>query len=257
MSFDQISKNLHSELLIVQQTVKLNELAALFQKYFQSSYIEYSPEILQAFVHKSFTHEFKMELDHNEKLEFLGDAVLQMIISEKLFMKYPNKDEGELSKMRSAIVNENTLAILATELGLAKYIMLGRGELKEAGHEKSSILANTFEAVLGAIYLKNGMSDAIRLMETAMAIYQESTGKELLAESILLSFDPKTKLQEIVMKKYKTTPSYTCLSVKEGKKERFKVELRIEDKLIDSLMHISKKKGMQQLAKQVLEKELI
>ena len=102
-----------------------------------------SSNIQTAFIHRSFKNENSIALDHNEKLEFLGDSVLQMYISELLFMNFPNKREGELSKMRSALVNEDSLCLLALLCQLDRSILLGKGELKEKGFQKKSCLLYT------------------------------------------------------------------------------------------------------------------
>src|SRR5690606_7587849 len=112
---------------------------------------------VNAITHRSFAHEVKFKCEHNEKLEFLGDSVLQLIISQKLYEMYPDLKEGVLSKLRSSIVNEASLFKLAKSLELDGLILLGRGEFNEEGYLKPSLLSNLFEAILGAVYLDSNL----------------------------------------------------------------------------------------------------
>ncbi len=110
-----------------------------------------------AFTHRSYLNENRGKVfEHNERLEFLGDAVLELVVTEFLFLKYPKKPEGDLTAFRSALVNSNTLSVLAEKLGMNDYLLLSRGESKDIGRARQYILANTFESVTGAIYLDQG-----------------------------------------------------------------------------------------------------
>lgn len=257
MTFEQISKHLYDDFFVFKNAIEIKDLDDIFTKHFNIPNIKYSQTTLQSFIHKSFKHEHQLSIGNNEKLEFLGDSVLQLVITEKLFKLYQDKTEGELSKIRSAIVNEDSLSKLATLLGLGSWILLGKGELKEKGFEKSSLLANTFEAVLGSIYLDHSMSGALEFLDFCLEIYEKANGKSLLSESVLISFDAKTKLQEIVMKKYKTTPEYKWSEVEEDGQKLFNVEVIINNSSVDKVIHRSKKKAMQILAKQILEKNIL
>lgn len=111
----------------------------------------------QAFVHRSYLNENKdFPLGHNERLEFLGDAVLELVITDHLYAKFPEKAEGELTALRSALVNANTLHTVGTELGINDFLLLSRGESKDTGRARQYILANTMESIMGAIYLDQG-----------------------------------------------------------------------------------------------------
>ena len=114
-----------------------------------------NPDLLQqAFIHRSYLNEHsEIKLDHNERLEFLGDAVLELSVTEFLFAKYPERPEGELTAFRAALVNTETLSQVAGEIGLGDSILLSKGEAKDNGRARQAILADTFEAVTGAIYL--------------------------------------------------------------------------------------------------------
>lgn len=159
--------------------------------------IEYQfhkPELLkQAFTHSSYANERKINrIQDYERLEFLGDAVLEMITSHALLLKYPNKQEGELSKLRSSLVCEYCLAQCARDLHYPDYVFLSKGERQTGGANRDSLLCDLFESVLGAIYLDGGMEPA--------KIYVE---KFLLSdiENKRLFYDAKTNLQELVQKK--------------------------------------------------------
>jgi ribonuclease-3 len=257
MNFDQISKYLYEDYFLFEKEISITKLQELYKLYPLELPISLTNNFIQSFLHKSFKHENTIELGNNEKLEFLGDSVLQIIISEKLYKLYPNKAEGELSKIRSAVVNEDSLAKIARALDLGKWILLGKGELKELGHTKNSILSDTFEAVLGAIYLDSSLEKAEAFLSSCIGIYELKSGENLLSDKILNSFDAKTKLQEIVMKKFKETPEYKWDELEVKGQKVFKVELIVNSQSLDQIVHPSKKKAMQILAKQVLEKNLI
>ena len=111
----------------------------------------------QAFTHRSYINEHKrLHIEHNERLEFLGDAVLELIITEYLYDKFPDKPEGDLTSYRSALVNSNTLSDIAQKIGMEKFLLLSKGESKDTGRARQYILANTYEAVVGAMFLDQG-----------------------------------------------------------------------------------------------------
>ena len=113
--------------------------------------------LVQAFCHRSYLNENpKFGLCHNERLEFLGDAVLELVVTEELYIKYPGKPEGELTSWRAALVNANILADVARELGFNEYLLLSQGEAKDESKARQYILANTFEAMVGALYIDQG-----------------------------------------------------------------------------------------------------
>ncbi|MBI2474179.1 MAG: ribonuclease III [Candidatus Taylorbacteria bacterium] len=160
-----------------------------------------------AFTHRSFLNENRrVKIEHNERLEFLGDAVLELIVTEYLFAKYPNKPEGELTAFRSALVNANILSELALKLGLNSFIMLSRGEAKDTGRARQYILANAFEAVVGAIFLDQGYGAAQKFIETNLLPLTDGIvhGKAWL--------DAKSHFQEKAQEIVGITPAYTTLS---------------------------------------------
>lgn len=146
--------------------------------------------LLLALTHSSYANEHKKKKkENNERLEFLGDAVLELTISDYLFHEYPDRDEGKLTKLRSSLVCEYTLAICARDISLGKYLLLSKGEDFTGGRERDSILSDAFEAVIGAIYLDGGM-------EKAAAFIHNNLLKDVEDKSLF--YDAKTILQEIV-----------------------------------------------------------
>ncbi len=166
-----------------------------------------NPQLLEtAFVHRSFVNENKDVKDHNERLEFLGDAVLELIITEYLFKKFPEEPEGELTALRSALVKGETLAEVAGELNFGAHLKLSKGEAKSGGAEKPYLLANVFEAVLGAIYLDGGFEKTKQVIENFLLpklpkIIEEGS-----------QFDAKSEFQELAQEKLAITPEYKVLS---------------------------------------------
>lgn len=159
----------------------------------------------QAFVHKSYINENPtFSLGHNERLEFLGDAVLEMVVTEYLYENYPNP-EGELTNWRSALVKGETLSDVANNLGFNDYLYLSRGEAKGNGRARQLILANNFEAVIGAIYLDQGMESAGKFIKQFILVRLPDILKGEL------HVDPKSKFQEIAQDKTGITPAYKLL----------------------------------------------
>lgn len=163
--------------------------------------------LLSAMTHRSYLNEHKEATqDHNERLEFLGDAVLELVITDFLFTKYPDKPEGELTAVRAALVNTNSLAEASTKIGLNDYLLLSKGEAKDTGRARVYILANAFESVAGALYLDQGY-------ETA----KDFIGRQLfsLTDKIVdkrLWQDPKSRFQELAQEHAGVTPSYETIS---------------------------------------------
>jgi len=160
----------------------------------------------QVFIHKSYLNECKQPtVKDNERLEFLGDAVLELVVTEFLYKNYPNP-EGELTNWRSALVKGAHLATVSRTLNLGEYLVLSNGEERSGGREKSYILANTFEALLGAIYLDFGYEIAHKFIDKFLLIYLG----EILEKG--LHIDPKSKFQELAQEKENQTPQYRVVS---------------------------------------------
>ncbi|ABX42805.1 ribonuclease III [Lachnoclostridium phytofermentans] len=178
------------------------KLLAEFEQKIDYAFTE--PGLLrQALTHSSFANEKRLsKLANNERLEFLGDAVLELTTSEWLFEKHPKMPEGDLTKLRASMVCEQTLALCARELHLGNYVFLGKGEDTTGGRDRDSILSDALESIIGAIYLDGGFANA----------------KEFISNYILsdiehkkLFYDSKTILQEIVQSEYKKHLSYELL----------------------------------------------
>ncbi|MBI2639587.1 MAG: ribonuclease III [Candidatus Sungbacteria bacterium] len=160
----------------------------------------------QAFVHRSYLNENpNFRLSHNERLEYLGDAVLELIISEELYKRFPDKPEGDLTSFRAALVNSKMLAEVAAEFDFNDFLMLSRGEAKDVGRARQFILANTLEAVIGAIYLDRGYEAAAQFIQKGLfSRIDEVVTKKLYR-------DPKSLFQEIAQEHHGVTPTYEVL----------------------------------------------
>ena len=158
------------------------------------------------FTHRSYLNETgNKELEHNERLEFLGDAVLELVVTEHLYRNFTNP-EGELTNWRSSIVRGEILAMVASELELGEFLFLSRGEDKSGGRSRSLILANTFEALIGAIYLDCGYEESAKFIQKHLiALLPEIIEKKLY-------IDPKSRLQELSQEKLNSTPEYRVIS---------------------------------------------
>lgn len=162
--------------------------------------------LTQAFVHRSYLNENKeFKLQHNERLEFLGDAVLELVVTEYLYKKYPNYSEGKLTSWRAAMVNAKMLSQIARELDFGEFLLLSRGEAKETGKAREYILANTFESFIGSLYLDQGYKVCQKLIEKIVL-----TKLPQVLESRLFE-DAKSKLQEVAQEKVGVTPTYAVL----------------------------------------------
>jgi len=160
----------------------------------------------QAFVHRSYINENKSSgLSHNERLEFLGDAVLELVITDFLYKKYTDKPEGELTAYRSALVNADTCASIATKIGMGDYLLLSKGESKDVGRARQYILANALEALIGAIYIDQGLAMARDFIEKNFMPMIDSI---ISARSFI---DAKSLFQEKAQEFDGVTPSYKTM----------------------------------------------
>lgn len=201
--------------------------------------------IIEALTHKSYKKPY-----NNERLEFLGDAVLDLIVGEYLFFKFPHSDEGILSKIRASLVNESGFTLLARELKLGHYIYLSSAEENNNGRDKASLLSNAFEAVIGAIYLESGLDVAKKI---SISLLEECHPKIDLQS---LSKDYKTALQELTQATHGVTPLYLLLnSSGPDHKKEFEIAVILDEKTI-ALGKGKSKKEAQQKAAQIALKEL-
>ena len=170
---------------------------------------------------RALTHR-SAENDNNERLEFLGDAILGFVIAERLYQKFPEADEGVLSRLRATLVNQTALAALARKLNLGDYLILGSGELKSGGYRRDSILSDALEAIMGALLLDQGI-DACR--RWVLSLFAESIERLSLDD---WKKDPKTRLQELMQSRGLELPIYILLSM-EGQPhdQHFRVECRV------------------------------
>lgn len=160
-----------------------------------------------AFTHRSYLNENRGSgREHNERLEFLGDAVLELVVTEFLFAKYPEKAEGELTAYRAALVNTISISDAATKLGMNDFLLLSRGEAKDTGRARQIILANAFEALIGALYLDGGYDVAKRFIADNLFHKTEDVVAKRLWQ------DPKSRFQEIAQEKVGITPRYEVVS---------------------------------------------
>lgn len=205
----------------------------------------------RALTHRSYANELRLPAsEHNERYEYLGDAVLELSISHLLMAHFPEYAEGELSKLRAAVVNETQLAHLARAVNLGDYLLLGKGEVQTGGRDKPSLLADCFEAILGAVYLDRGFAKAFAVVERHyLPILRQ------VRETGELVRDFKTKLQEESQKRFRTVPRYRM--VKETGPDHhklFNVHLLIREEVFGIGAGTSKKAAEQAAAKEALEK---
>jgi len=203
---------------------------------------------LTALTHKSYCNEHKDQpCADNERLEFLGDAVVDMVIGQRLMERFPKANEGELSKLRALIVNEEGLSRLARELGLGTLLLLGRGETLTGGREKSSVLADALEAIIGALYLSNGMEQVLSFVDRVFgeALIGVAEGRQ--------GQDYKSLLQEDAQSRLKAAPRYRVIREHGPDHEKiFEVEVTIGTDTFARSSGRSKKEAEQSAARETL-----
>lgn len=209
---------------------------------------EQSALLDQAMIHKSFANESDVPVHHNERLEFIGDSVLGLCVAHLLYDFEPGLTEGDMSRIRAYLVKEETLAMLARSLDLGDHLRLGKGELASGGIDKPSILADAFEALVGAIYLDGGFDLAFMFVES---IYSPVIGE---AGTTVISRDYKTRLQEYCQARYKRAPSYKHVeSTGPDHSRQFVVEVHLGGRLLAKGRGRSKKEAEQDAAQHALE----
>ncbi|NQV88150.1 MAG: ribonuclease III [Parcubacteria group bacterium] len=205
----------------------------------------------QAFLHRSYINENKGSgLDHNERLEFLGDAVLELVITEELYEKYPAKPEGELTSYRSALVNAVTCAQVATNLSVNDFLLLSRGEAKDTGRARQFILANTLEAIIGAIYLDQGYESAKKFIAKNISPLID----DIIEKRAWI--DAKSLFQEKAQEVDGITPAYkTVKETGPDHDKKFTVGVYLGKELVISGEGDSKQEAEQDAARKALEKK--
>jgi len=200
--------------------------------------------LMQAAVHRSYLNENPgFKLAHNERLEFLGDAVLELIVTEYLFQKYPQQPEGELTSWRAALVNAKMLAEIANRLEIDNYLLLSKGEAKDTGRARQYILANALEAMIGAMYLDQGYEITSQFIEREIL-------KELprILENQLYR-DPKSRFQEMAQDRVGITPIYKVLKEQgPDHAKHFTVGVFLDKELVASGEGVSKQEAQEKAA---------
>lgn len=204
-----------------------------------------------AFTHRSFLNEHKAPgMEHNERLEFLGDAVLELVVTDFLFKKYPKKPEGELTALRSALVNSTMLSTVASELRFGDFLLLSKGEAKDTGRARSFILANAFESVIGALFLDGGYQKAEMFITRFLLPHISEV------EEKRLWIDAKSFFQECAQEYANTTPTYkTHREIGPDHDKQFVVGLYIGSELVSEGQGRSKQEAETEAARVGLEKK--
>ncbi len=208
-------------------------------------------KLIQAFCHRSYLNENPdFDLGHNERVEFLGDAVLELVVTSYLYFNYPDRSEGELTTWRAALVNTKVIGELANELGFQEYILLSKGERRENGKARTHLLADVFEAFVGAIYLDSGYDAAKKFIEEKLI-----TKLPYIIEKGLYR-DPKSELQEKTQEEVGVTPAYKILQeTGPDHQKHFVMGVFLEENLVGRGEGCSKKEAEEEAAKEALEKK--
>jgi ribonuclease-3 len=208
--------------------------------------------LTEALTHRSYLNEFPdWRLPHNERLEYLGDAVLELIVSEELFQKFPKYPEGQLTVLRAALVNYQTMAKIAEEVGLEDFILMSRGERKDTGKAREVILANAIEAVIGAMYLDQGLEKTRSFVKKFVMVHLDEVLKTRSYR------DAKSELQEKIQETMRLTPNYKMIEESGPAHRRvFKMGVYFGDKLITEGEGASKQEAELEAAKNALKKHI-
>ena len=199
-----------------------------------------------ALTHRSFAFEQPEAAAHNERLEFLGDAILGAIVTDLIYRAHPDLTEGEMARLRSAVVNTHALADLAARYGIGDHIRLGKGEESSGGRTKPSLLADTFEAIIGAVYLESGL-DTLR--SHLDPIFRSEIDAALAMEH---RYDSKTALQEIVVRETSELPVYRVAASGPDHDRRYSAHVYVDGELYGSGHGRSKKEAEQLAAREAL-----
>jgi ribonuclease-3 len=203
----------------------------------------------RALTHRSYLNEHPEALEDNERLEFLGDAVLDFVVGAWLYNQYPEMPEGDLTRLRSALVYTDSLAGFARQLGLGKAMRLGHGEVQGGGKERKPLLCDTFEAVVGAIFLDQGIASVQRFMKKLLIAGAEDALVNHKTE------DPKSMLQEWVQAQGFTAPKYVLRSVSGPDHSRlFMIDVVVDEKVYGSGTGLSKQIATKNAARDALQR---
>jgi ribonuclease III len=201
-----------------------------------------------ALTHRSYAFEQPEPLDHNERLEFLGDAILGAAVTNLIFTRYPDLTEGEMARLRASVVNTHALADLARAVDLGGHIRLGKGEESSGGRDKSSLLADTLEALIGAVYVDRGMAVVTDILE---ALFEDRVRERVESGG---RYDAKTALQEVVVRDHGGFPSYRVASSGPDHDKHFTAHVYVDSELFGVGEGRSKKEAEQNAAREALER---
>ncbi len=198
--------------------------------------------------HRSFAFENHDQPEHNERLEFLGDAVLGVVVTDLIYRSFPDLPEGDLARLRASVVNTSALADLGRSIGLGEHIHLGKGEEATGGRDKDSLLADTFEAVLGAVYLEQGIAKVFQILTPIFeaAIEAAASSGEV--------YDAKTALQEIAVRAAGEVPTYRVASSGPDHDKQFVAHVFVADEPYGAGTGRSKKEAEQHAARAALDR---
>ncbi len=224
--------------------MKLNDLAQKVDLAFKDNNL-----IQQAFIHRSYLNENKEYASSNERLEFLGDSILSLLVSEYLFKEYPDFSEGQLTNLRSSVVKTTTLAQIAKELKLGELLLLSHGEEEGGGRQNTSILADTFEAFLGAVFLDQGLLSAKKILSAFLFPLLTNILRDKKYK------DAKSEFQEVVQEDKKVSPVYKVLDQKgPDHAKEFTIGVYVENILYGTGQGKSKQEGEMKAAEKALNK---
>jgi len=205
----------------------------------------------EAFTHRSYLNEAKFKVSSNERLEFLGDSILSFVVSNHLFTKYPEFDEGTLTNLRSLLVNTKSLSEIAREFNMGSLLKLSKGEEESKGRENATLLENSFEAYIGALFLDQGMLSVVKFLQDSLF-----PKIQLLVNKKAFK-DPKSLLQETVQAKKQNSPVYKILDEKgPAHAKTFKVGVYVDGRLLGEGSGKSKQIAQVSAAKVALERSI-
>jgi ribonuclease-3 len=205
--------------------------------------------LLQALTHSSYAYESTHDISNNEVLEFLGDSILGFIIADYLYRHYPQLNEGEMSKLKSAAASTGTLVIFAQRIRLHKFLRLGKGEIKSGGRSKKTILAGAFEALTAAVYLDGGMHSARRFLLDYLKVFFDKVD---MNQFFINNY--KSALQEHLQKENYPAPVYQTVTTKgPDHKKRFIVKVSSQNQILATAKGISKKEAEQKAAQKAMK----
>ncbi len=204
----------------------------------------------QAFIHSSYTNENPdLPVEDNERLEFLGDALLSFIVADELYLMFPDFHEGELTEIRASLIRQETLAEIAAELGLGEQLLLGKGEEISGGHRKQTNLADAFEALIGAMYIDQGLNPVKNF------VLDKLSGKLAKVKATGIGRNYKALLQELTQAKHKKLPAYRIAETSgPDHDKRFNVEVTLENRKLGSGSGKTKRAAEMEAARSAWEK---